>query len=324
MPNTAAAGVRPTDPDPEPDRPSDPGQYVLRLFTSCGNRPPDRGLWRTLVDFACGTRGEFIIQPPPRTAKTGQVVTCTPRSVPAHYVVLAAYHIYFLSDSAGVAGTDLERWAIPTMARQCRISKRYMTDALLICQALRIVRRIRDSRRKPFRYAMNAGGMTFATLRARVERASSGSTLDPLSGSRVDPRKGYVRKGYVQTPLFAAASSREAPPRNEEQQQQRRPENSIATENERRRLEGLIGAIAARSRNVGEPYDEADTRRRIAAGETTIDDLQHHADRLATRRRANDTRRPHQITATLDAGGRCTVCGVRRPDPAGYCPGPRA
>ena len=148
MPNTAAAGVRPTDPDPNPNRPSDPGQYVLRLFTSCGNRPPDRGLWRTLVDFACGTRGEFTVQSPPRTTKSGRTITCKPRTVPAHYVVLTAYHVYFLSDGAGAAGTDLDRWSIPRMARGCRISVRYMADALTVCHALRIVKRVRDNRRR--------------------------------------------------------------------------------------------------------------------------------------------------------------------------------
>ena len=175
---------------------------------------------------------------------------------------------------------------------------------------------------------MNAGGMTFATLRTRVQRAASTSRVDALSTSRVDAPKGYVQKGHVQEHLFAAAPrtpSREASPAVERQQQQ--PGKGIATENERR-IEGLIGAIAARSRTLGENWNEANARRRIADREITVEELQTQADQLEARRCANHggghIRQPHQIIATLAAGGRCTVCGIRRPDPAGFCPGPRA
>ena len=171
----------------------DPSQYALRLFASCGNRPPDRGLWRTLVDYVIGTVKEFTVQSPPRQTKSGQIITCKPRTVPARYVVLAAYHVYFLSDGGGSAGTDRDRWSIPKMAAGCRLSVRYMSDALTVCHALRIVKRVRDSQRKGYRYLMNAGGMTFAALRTRVQQTASTSTLDVLSPSTLDGLKGYVR-----------------------------------------------------------------------------------------------------------------------------------
>ena len=41
-------------------------------------------------------------------------------------------------------------------------------------------------------------------------------------------------------------------------------------------------------------------------------------------RRYVENRIPHQVVATLEAGGKCEVCGVRRPDPADSCPGPPA
>ena len=46
------------------------------------------------------------------------------------------------------------------------------------------------------------------------------------------------------------------------------------------RIEGLIGAIAARSRSLARQFDEAQVRRDLASGERTIDDLQHQADEL--------------------------------------------
>ena len=41
-------------------------------------------------------------------------------------------------------------------------------------------------------------------------------------------------------------------------------------------------------------------------------------------RRYVENRIPHQVVATLEVGGKCEVCGVRRPDPADSCPGPPA
>ena len=46
------------------------------------------------------------------------------------------------------------------MARDCRISRRYMADALTVCSTLRVLKRVHDSNRKAFRYVLNPGGMT--------------------------------------------------------------------------------------------------------------------------------------------------------------------
>ena len=67
-----------------------------------------------------------------------------------------------------------------------------------------------------------------------------------------------------------------------------------------RRLEGLIGAIAARSRELREPFDEEHTRVAFGAGELTLGCLQARADELQSaleagpppRSRSRRTERP--------------------------------
>ena len=67
-----------------------------------------------------------------------------------------------------------------------------------------------------------------------------------------------------------------------------------------RRLEGLIGAIAARSRELREPFDEEHTREAFGAGELTLGCLQARADELESaleaaprpRSRSHRTERP--------------------------------
>ena len=60
-----------------------------------------------------------------------------------------------------------------------------------------------------------------------------------------------------------------------QQQQQRKIERR-----NKERIEGLIAACAARARKLGRPYDEADERQRLAAGEIDVDHLQELADEL--------------------------------------------
>ena len=52
-------------------------------------------------------------------------------------------------------------------------------------------------------------------------------------------------------------------------------------ERERRRRDGLVAAIAARSRQVGQPFDETACREHLEAGTLTVEQLQTHADELA-------------------------------------------
>ena len=61
------------------------------------------------------------------------------------------------------------------------------------------------------------------------------------------------------------------PPTNGQQQQQTKSEQ---------RIEGLIGACAARARKLKEPIDEPRERQRLADGEIDVEDLQCLADEL--------------------------------------------
>ena len=82
---------------------------------------------------------------------------------------------------------------------------------------------------------------------------------------------GLVRTvGKERTSTAAAAVLPAAVSPLEDSQQQQRE----------RRIEGLIGACAARARTLDKRYDEADERQRLAAGEIDVDDLQRLADEL--------------------------------------------
>ena len=63
----------------------------------------------------------------------------------------------------------------------------------------------------------------------------------------------------------------------DEQQQQLDPNTE---DRDARRAEGLIAAIATRSRQLDKPFDETATRAKLASGETTVQHLQVHADFL--------------------------------------------
>ena len=99
--------------------------------------------------------------------------------------------------------------------------------------------------------------------------------------------------------------------RRQEQQQHR---NQV-------RLEGLLGAIASRARQLGHDFDEADERRRIADGEIDVAALQALADDLDAELAEQGDVRRHRITPGLDGGGRCAVCGRRPSSEAELCPG---
>ena len=99
--------------------------------------------------------------------------------------------------------------------------------------------------------------------------------------------------------------------RRQEQQQHR---NQV-------RLEGLLGAIASRARQLGHDFDEADERRRIADGEIDVAALQALADDLDAELAEQGDVRRHRITPGLDGGGRCAVCGRRPSSETELCPG---
>ena len=72
----------------------------------------------------------------------------------------------------------------------------------------------------------------------------------------------------------------------------------------RRRVEGLIAAIASRSRGLHRPFDEADCRRALATGELTIDQLQTRADELQAELTSAEANRPAVSGAKRRGRGR--------------------
>lgn len=96
---------------------------------------------------------------------------------------------------------------------------------------------------------------------------------------------GEPVQGNLISDRYAAANQPRAREANHRrQQQQQRNED---------RTEGLIAAIAARAREVGREYDEADERQRLAAGEIDVDDMQRLADELGEEVHERRLRRAH-------------------------------
>ena len=161
-------------------------QLSLRFFAvvegmrSC---PPDRGLWRILVDQALASCKTF---------------THGGRPVAAAVVHHVAYALYMESNRAGV----IEGFTESTLAARCRLGLNTFRAATGVCRDLRIAKRDRASRRRSACWRLNLGGLDWPTVRARAKAASGGEIplLDGLSqptmGSLSQPTMGSLRGTY--------------------------------------------------------------------------------------------------------------------------------
>ena len=280
MTTTPASGGA-TAPAPEPDgqapEPDGPQQLELRLFERIDafrGVPPDRALWRELVDLAIGTARNF---------------TAYGKSLSAGFIHHLTWAIYGRSDRAGVAHvTDRQ------LAADMRREPKAVTAGILVVRRLGIIRTIRASRRAARFHALNLGGLDWPAIRRRavahrrerqlrldladghhqLQLPASGVHTTPLnspSGVHTTPLKGVRTEGQISESKAAAGTPRASSVDVNQEQQQPGQKN---------RIEGLIGAIAARSRSLARPFDEAKTRRDLAAGERRVDDLQRQADEL--------------------------------------------
>ena len=274
-------------PTPEPDGPQ---QLELRLFARIDayrGVPPDRALWRELVDLAIGTVKHF----------TGYGKTLS-----AGFVHHLTWAIYGRSDRAGIARvTDRQ------LAADMRREPKAVTAGILVVRRLGIIRTIRASRRAPRFHSLNLGGLDWPAVRRRAvahrrERQlrldladghhqlllpASGvhtTPLNSLSGVHTTPLKGVRTEGQISEPIAAAGTSRASTADRRRQEQQQRQED---------RIEGLFAAIAARAREAGHDYDERDERQRLAEGEIDVDRLQVLADKLGEEVREKRLRRAH-------------------------------
>lgn len=196
--------------------------------------PPERALWRELLDLALGKRDTF---------QHGD----RPLSAAVVWAVGAA--IYFRSNDAGVVGDEDfgKKTNAVRLAGDCRHGERSVRAALDVLCELGIVRKKRRGRREPLLWLMNLGGMDWPAVRRRVERDRAQGVL-PLDASTVtmttlSPVTMTTPKGYREDqrdPLHGVAAT--TTDRNQQQQ---------------RRLDGQIGYIAPTYRKLREKYRRA-------------------------------------------------------------------
>ena len=277
-----------------------PDQLSLRFFALIEGYkrvPPDRALWRELVNLAVGQSKSF---------RDGA------RTVSASTLVLVAYALYMRANSAGI----IEDFSATLIAADCRVGREHAQAALRVLNRLQVFRTTRASRRRPACHRMNLGGLDWPAVRSRLRRSSgdrgslledvsgdprsllegasgdrgsllshpSGDPGSPLSGDPGSPPKGNVEGRGAQQSIAVAAGTPSARETDRQSQQQQRQQD---------RIEGLIGAIAARAREVGSEYDEADERQRLAKGEIDVDDMQRLADKLGEEVQERRLRRIH-------------------------------
>ena len=264
------------------NRVGEPDQLELRFFAILDGftrRPPERALWRVLIDTALAKTDIFVAR--------GRRISAEA----VHHVALA---FYMQADAAGVIHEFSEEF----IAEQCRMSKRNVHAARQVLNDLRVVRSMPARGRRPGVHRMNLGGLDWPAVRQRVARTRRGDMVSPQSGPGEDRRGDMVspqdgRRGDMvsppmgcttELPLAAVVDQYPSRARDHEQQQQRFTERKAQRQEER--IEGLIGAIAARARRLGMEYNEAEERQLLEAGEIGVDDLQRHADKLEEKLRS--------------------------------------
>ena len=284
----------PDDQAPEPDSPQQgllPG--LLAAVRNYRRVPPERALFRELLFTTVG-----------RTVETYVVGGF---KVSAATIKLVAWGLFSRMNSAGVLIDDDGRpFSRETYARDASIGNRAVQAAIGFLKQARLIAvdPARGRQREIIR--INLGGLDWSAVRRRVKiligdrvgpeasrvnlqeplplyrKGDSESPLRRRRGDSESPLEMYVRTGEQISELTAVADPIARVRTDQEQQQQ-----------QHRRVEGLFGAIAARARQVGRPYDEADERKRLAAGEIDIEDLQRQANSLNAEVREQTLRRAH-------------------------------
>ena len=337
----------------------EPDQLPLRFFAIVGgmhSAPPERALWRELLDLALGTAKTL-------TAPDGRSVSAS-----AAWAVGAA--VYFRANARGV----VEGFSHDMLAADCRLDPRTARSALKVLAFLRIVAFKAGPRRqqrgpRPRALHMNLGGLDWPAVRRRAKReqteqadllvknsghharqldGNSGHHARQLDGNsghharQLDGNSGHHARQQRATSeratnlAVAAAGTpvgKEGPApdhRTEQQQQETSTTTNTTTgpptmtgdeerreqresrfplsetgpetknegtanareEREPRRVEGLIAAIATRSRGLHRRFDEAACREALTTGRLTVDQLQARADELQDKLTAAGTERP--------------------------------
>ena len=257
---------------PEPDdqaQPDDAQQGLLPgLLATVRNYrrvPPERAMFRELVFGAVGRSIETYV--------VGGL------KISAASIKLVAWILFGRMNSAGILVDDDGRpFSRETFARDASLSKRAVRAALAFLKQARLIAVDPARGPHPEVIRINVGGLDWSAIRRRIkivigDRSGHDSTADqqrlllyargeaasPLNGARgeaASPHEGYVRGGQISKPIAAAGTSR-ASTADRRRQEQQQPGQTA-------RIEELIGAIAARSRALARPFDEAATRQDLA------------------------------------------------------------
>ena len=288
----ASGGATAPAPDDQAPEPDGPQQLELRLFERIDafrGVPPDRALWRELLDLAIGTVKTFRAQ--------GQ-------SLSAAAVHHMGWAVYGRTNRAGIAEVTNNK-----LAEDTRRKRPVVTALITVLNRLRVIQTTRASRRTPSFHRLNLGGMAWPAIRRRARmmhheqakldfqaenqlslpaaaggfpRPASGQHCGPLSCQQSGPLKGYVQ-GQISESKAAAST-----PRASSADQKQQPASHPGSEN-------LIRAIAGRSREHDVPFAEEAVRRRVAAGELAVENLLSYL---------NDTLPPRMNTQDPEAHAR--------------------
>ena len=159
-------------------------QLALRLFARVGDfrkAPPERALYRELLDLAISTTARFEVGGYP---------------VSAAHVWATGAALYFRSNAAGI----INDFSVKTLAGDARLGERAVRAALSLYRQWKVIRSTRPrGRRRAAEHRINLGGLDWPAVRKRaaVERAESAQpplnfgTAESGHGDRTHAESGH-------------------------------------------------------------------------------------------------------------------------------------
>lgn len=188
---------------------------------------------------------------------------------------------------------DVRRKAWPkqtTLAKMVHASRQRVSMALSAAAKHAVLVKDRHRRGAGCQYTFLESWIAWFRTPGEASKKPSQPPFRCHETRHLDVTKGDISGEPVQRNLISDRYVAAGTPRAREADRQRQEQQQQRTED---RIEGLIGAIAARAREVGRAFDEADERRRLAGGEIDVDGMQQLADELGDEVREKRLRRAH-------------------------------